>query len=98
MPEPVIAIVAAAVKRGREKEFEALVRELFVLVRRKGYGNDRLLRSLKPGNIYFDIRDWASLEAAERAHRDPEIHTFWAKLDKVCRIRHIVGAAREVKL
>ena len=97
MPGPIIAIVAATVKPGREKEFERLARQLFEVVRGKGYGTDRLVRSLSQPNLYFDIRDWASIEAVERAHRDPEIHTLWAQFHRVSKISHVVGSAREVK-
>ncbi len=97
MPEAVIAIAVAEVKPGKEAEFEGLARELFALMRRKGYGTDRLVRSLHRPHLYYDIRDWSSLEAAEEAHRDPEIHRFWARLDGVCKITEVV-TAREVKL
>jgi hypothetical protein len=98
MSEPIIAIVSAEVFSGKEKEFEALTRELFALVRRKGYGTDRLIRSTKQLNLYFDIRDWTNADAANRAHADPEIHALWAKLGKVCKIAHVVGAATEVRM
>jgi quinol monooxygenase YgiN len=96
MPEAVIAIAAAEVRPGKEPEFEELARELFALVRRKGYGTDRLVRSLRKPHLYYDIRDWSSLEAAEEAHRDPEIQALWARLDGVCKVTEVVSA-REVK-
>jgi hypothetical protein len=96
MSEAIIAIVSAEVLPRKEKEFEALTRKLFALVGRKGYGTDGLIHSTKQPNLYFDLRDWTSAQAAERAHADPEIHAQWAKLDEVCKIAHVVGAATEV--
>ena len=96
MLEPIVAIAAAEVFPGKEAEFENLARELFDLIRKKDYGADRLVRSLRQPNLYYDIRDWSSREAAEQAHRDPEIHSLWTRLDKVCRVTEVVSAAREV--
>jgi len=98
MSEPVIAIVAAEVIPGKESEFEDLTRELFAVVRRKRYGTDRLMRSTKQPNLYYDIREWANAEAAQKAHQDPAIHTLWAQLDQVCKFTHVVSSALEVRL
>lgn len=98
MLEPIIAIAAAEVFPGKEAEFENLARELFDLIRKKAYGSDRLVRSLRQPNLYYDIRDWSSREAAEQAHRDPDIHALWARLGKVCRVTEVVSAASEVLL
>jgi quinol monooxygenase YgiN len=97
MPEAVVAIAVAEVKPNKEAEFKELARELFALISRKGYGTDRLVRSLHSPHLYYDIRDWSSLEAAEEAHRDPEIHALWARLNGVCKVTEVVSA-REVKL
>jgi quinol monooxygenase YgiN len=97
MADSIVAIVSAEVRPGSEDEFLRLSRELFELIRRKGYGHDRLIRSTNKSNLFFDIRDWASGDAADRAHSDPEIHALWARLDRVCAISHVVGSAREVR-
>ncbi len=97
MADAIVAIVSAEVRPGAEEEFLSLSRELFELIRRKGYGSDRLIRSTKQPNLFYDIRDWTSSDAAGRAHADPEIHALWARLDRVCSISHVVGSAREVR-
>lgn len=98
MAEAMVAIVSVEVRPGSEEEFLNLSRELFALIRRKGYGSDRLIRSTKKPNLFFDIRDWTSSDAADRAHADPEMHALWAQLDRVCAISHVVGSAREVQM
>lgn len=94
----IVAIVAADVKPGKEAEFEQLARELFALMQRKNYGTDRLLLSRQQPNLYYDIRDWTSPQAAEQAHRDADVHALWARLDEVCKITHVVGSAHEVRV
>ena len=98
MPEPVIAIVVAEVFPGKEAEFETLAAQLFELIRRKDYGTDRLLRSLRQANVYYDIRDWASQEAAEQSQRDPELQSLRARLAEICKVSEIIYSAREVSL
>jgi quinol monooxygenase YgiN len=98
MPDPVVAIACAEVFPGKEAEFEALAKELFALVRRKKYGADRMVRSLRQPTLYYDIRDWSSQEAAVRAHQDPEIRALWARMAKICKLTELVSVAREVRL
>ncbi len=83
---------------GKEAEFETLAGQLFELIRRKDYGTDRLLRSLRQSNLYYDIRDWASQETAEQSQGDPELHALRARLAGICKVTEVINAAREVSL
>ncbi|MGH9704888.1 MAG: antibiotic biosynthesis monooxygenase family protein [Candidatus Acidiferrales bacterium] len=98
MPEPVVAIVVAEVFPGKEAEFETLAAQLFELIRRKDYGTDRLLRSLRQSNVYYDIRDWASQEAAEQSQCDPELQALRTRLAGICKVSEVIYSAREVSL
>ena len=74
---PAIAIFEAL--PGKEDEARQTLRALLQLLAAKGYSRDLLFHD-PVKNRYFALRYWASEEARARAHEDPEVHTFWAKL------------------
>jgi cytidine deaminase len=93
-----VSVVATEVRPGREDEFLGLVDELHALIRRRGYGSDRLLQDGKNPRLYYHVRTWSTAEAASRCADDPEVVNLWSKLDPTIRIAHLVGMARPVDL
>ncbi len=97
MPDEVLAIAIFEPIKGKDKQCLAVTRELFDFLRRKGYGRDLLYRDAKNPRVYLNFRYWASEKAALAAHQDPELHQFWARLAKVCRIKKIYERLEEVE-
>ena len=64
---------------GKEEDARGTLRALLQTLAAKGYSRDLLFHD-PVKNRYFALRYWASEEARARAHEDPEVHTFWAKL------------------
>lgn len=89
MPEEIFAVAIFEPKKGKEKECLAVTRELFDFLQRKGYVRDQLYRDSAHPSVYLNFRWWASEAGARQAHQDPELHAFWGRLSKVCKIKKI---------
>ena len=96
MRKEILAIAIFEPIEGKEKKCMKLTRELCAYLRRKGYARDKIYRSREHLLEFFDVRYWASADAAARAHRDPKVHKFWARLERVCRIKKIYEKLEEV--
>jgi cytidine deaminase len=69
----VVSVMALEIIPGREGEFLSLAGRMQGLIRRKGYGNNQLLRDGTDPLRYYDIRIWRNAEAAAQAERDRDI-------------------------
>ncbi len=81
---------------GHEREFLAVLRELYALMERKGYSRDSLARSSDGPPQYFNIRRWTSAHARQEAHEDPDVHRYWAQLGHLCHMRRVHETLDEV--
>jgi cytidine deaminase len=88
-----VSVMAAKVLAGKEVEFLALAHELHELIRARGYGTDLLLQDGRNPGLYYDIRTWASREAADRCHADREVHAIWARVDTTMKLSHLIANA-----
>ncbi|TVS07948.1 MAG: hypothetical protein EA423_02780 [Phycisphaerales bacterium] len=83
-----MGVISMAVYRprpGREEELRALIRERPPIMRRLGYLTEREHLVLKAADgTLFELSEWVSREAIDRAHGDPEVLAMWAKFDEVC--------------
>ena len=89
MPEEILAVAIFEPNQGKEKECLAVTRELFDFLQRKGYARDQLFRDSAHPGVYLNFRWWASEAVARQAHQDRELHAFWGRLAKVCKIKKI---------
>jgi cytidine deaminase len=90
-----VSVIVVDVAPGREPEYARLARELDALLRRKEYGWHELIQDQLVPSRFYDIRHWASAQAAELCHHDPDVRAIWQKLDPAIdlRLTHLVDLA-----
>ena len=76
----ILAIAIFECAEDKDAETLEVLRGLYGLMQRKGYGRDSLYRDAKNPHRYVNFRYWSSEEARKQAHEDPDVHKFWAKL------------------
>ena len=72
-----------------EQELLAVIHRLYALMEAKGYSRNTLLRSRREPVYFINIRYWASEQARQDAHEDPEIHRCWSRLGQLCQIPRV---------
>ena len=80
------------VRAGQEKAFEALLERHWPSLRRLGLATDEPSRVYRGADgegrpLYWEIFDWTSEAAVERAHTHPEIAAIWDRMDPLCESR-----------
>jgi quinol monooxygenase YgiN len=75
---------------GKDGETLQLLSELYGLLRRKGYSRDLLYRDLKDKGRFVNLRYWASEEARDEAHEDPEVHRLWQRLGNLSKVEAVL--------
>jgi quinol monooxygenase YgiN len=82
----------AYIRPNEDKEADTLqiLAELYGLLGRKGYSRDLLYRDLKDRGRFVNLRYWASEEAREEAHEDPEVHRLWQRLGNVSQVEAVL--------
>lgn len=79
---------------GMESASLATMRELNLIVSRKGYGRDLLYRG--GDSHYLLLRYWNSEQARSSAQEDPEILRCWARLGNEIKILKVYEKLEEV--
>jgi hypothetical protein len=90
MEKEILALAVLEPHIGREEECLALLRELYDLLKAKGYSQDLLFRDVKSEvtaqERFVHMRIWGSRETRDEAMQDPEVHRFWMRLPELCKI------------
>lgn len=79
---------------GMEAASLATIRELNLIVSKKGYGRDLLYRS--GASRYVLLRYWNSEQARSDAQEDPELLRCWARLGNEIQILKVYEKLEEV--
>lgn len=80
------------VKRGKEKEFEKLLKTHWPTLHQLGFVTDVVSQHFKGEEqdnrepIYFEIFEWLE-DAVDRAHEHPEVMAIWEPMDQLCESR-----------
>jgi len=80
-----IVIVAYKPKQDKESELVELVESHLSILRTEGLVSDRdsiVMRSTD-GTV-VEVFEWASKEAIEAAHKNPEVQKMWLEFSKIC--------------
>jgi hypothetical protein len=93
---PFLAIAIQRLRDGADEDYIAVMREMFAFVRAEGYGADRFYRDGETA-CYINIREWASPERAEAAHRDPRLREYWSRLAALSDTVGIYGQLEEIE-
>ena len=76
-------IVTYVVKRGKEKEFEKVLRRHWKILRSENLATEQLPFILKdPENpsVYKEIFEWKSKTSFKKAHESRKVQEIWTKL------------------
>lgn len=100
MSQQILALAILEPHVGKEEECQALLRQLYDLLKEKGYSRDILFRDGKqdhPGRERFvHVRIWTSHESRDEAVQDPDVHKFWMRLPELCNITQIYETLEEL--
>jgi quinol monooxygenase YgiN len=93
----VVSIAYIRPDDGKEEETLQVLSELYGVMRRKGYSRDLLYRDVKDkGGRLVNLRYWASEEAREEAHEDPEVHRLWQRLGGISKVEAVLEKLEEI--
>jgi len=86
MAHEILSMAILEALPGKEEELLGTLRDLYTLMKAKGYSRDALHRdSAQPGR-FLHLRRWASPATRAEAQVDPEVHHYWLKLPELCTI------------
>ena len=86
MGEEIVSLAIIEALPGKADELVSLLRELYTLMRSKGYSRDTLRRDASRPDRFFHMRYWKSDETRTDAQHDPEVHRYWLRLPELCNI------------
>lgn len=95
MEEEILAIAIVQPHHGKEAEVVSVLRELYALLRRKGYSRDLLYRDADDGRL-FNLRYWRSEDARRHAHEDSDVHQYWRRLSEICEVEKVYERLHDV--
>ena len=94
MEGEILAMAVIKAHAGKEEELLQLLREFYSVLRTMNYSRDLLYRD--GGGRFVNLRYWASEEARDAAHEDPNVHRFWRQLADICEIEHVYEKLEQV--
>ncbi len=86
MGEEIVSLAIIEALPGKEEELLSLLRDLYTLMRAKGYSRDTLRRDTSRPEHFFHTRYWKSEDTRTEAQHDPEVHRYWLRLPELCNI------------
>jgi hypothetical protein len=100
MSKQILALAVLEPHLGKEQDCQNLLRELYDLLKSKGYSRDVLFRESKkdgsPKERFVHLRVWTSSETREEAMQDPDVHKYWIRLPELCSITTIYESLEEL--
>jgi hypothetical protein len=94
MSQPEVVIALYRPKAGKVSELEQLVKAHFPVLKEYGLTTERetLIARSSDGTI-IEIFEWASSEAAKKAHDHPAVAKIWEAMAMVCDFGKLEGLA-----
>ena len=86
LAEEIVSVAIIEALPGKEDELIAMLRELYLMMRAKGYSRDVLRRDASRPGRFVHTRFWKSEEMRAEAQHDPEVHRYWLRLPELCDI------------
>jgi hypothetical protein len=94
MAREILAMAVIKAHEGKEEELLQTLRDFYSMLQTMNYSRDVLYRDR--GGRYVNLRYWASEEARDAAHEDPNVHRFWRRLAEICEIEHVYETLEQV--
>ncbi len=76
-------IVTYVVKRGKEKEFEKVLKKHWKVLRSENLTTEQLpflLKDPESPSVYKEIFEWKSRRSFQKAHESRKVQEIWSKL------------------
>jgi len=96
LAEEIVSVAIIEALPGKGDELIAMLRELYSMMRAKGYSRDVLRRDASRHDRYVHTRFWKSAEMRAEAQHDPEVHRYWLRLPELCDIPTIYESLEKV--
>jgi quinol monooxygenase YgiN len=96
MADEIVSLALIESLPGKEDELLATLRDLYTLMRAKGYCRDVLHRDTSRPDRFLHLRYWISPEMRSEAQSDPEVHRHWLKLPELCTITIVYESLEKV--
>jgi quinol monooxygenase YgiN len=96
MAEEILSMAILEALPGKEEELLSTLRELYTLMKAKGYSRDSLHRDSAQPDRFLHLRRWTSSEMRPEAQVDPEVHRYWLKLPELCTIPTVYESLEKV--
>ncbi|MBV9086675.1 MAG: hypothetical protein JOY79_04265 [Acidobacteriaceae bacterium] len=87
MQREILAMAILKARDGKEQELVQLLRDFYSMLQTMNYSRDILYRAAD--GRFVNLRYWASEEARDTAHEDPNVHRFWRRLADICDIEQV---------
>jgi quinol monooxygenase YgiN len=84
MTNEVVSVAILEALPGKDDELLTLLRELYTMMRAKGYCSDWLYRDTDRPHRFIHLRRWKSGELRSEAQTDPDVHRYWQQLPELC--------------
>jgi len=94
MQREILAVAVIKAHVGKEEELVQVLRDFYSMLRTMNYSRDVLYRD--GGGRFVNLRYWASEEARDTAHEDPNVHRFWRRLSEICEIEQVYEELEQV--
>lgn len=96
MAEEIVSLAILEALPGKEDEVLSTLRELYTMMKGKGYCRDTLYRDTSRPERFLHLRHWTSPEMRQEAQADPEVHRYWLKLPELCTVTTVYEALEKV--
>lgn len=98
MSQEIFAIAVVRPEEGHEEEVMEILRELYIVMKKKDYSRNVLYRDAKDPSRLVNLRYWSSEEARSRAQEDPDVHRQWARLGQVAKVENVIESLEEIPM
>jgi quinol monooxygenase YgiN len=96
MAQEIFSIAVLEALPGKQEELLAKLRELYTMMRAKGYCRDTLHRDSSDPGRFLHVRRWTSPEMRSEAQVDPDVHRYWQMLPELCIIPIVYESLEKV--
>jgi quinol monooxygenase YgiN len=96
MAQEIFSLAVLEALPGKQEELLAKLRELYTMMRTKGYCRDTLHLDSSNPSRFLHLRRWTSAEMRLEAQADPDVHRFWQMLPELCTIPTVYESLEKV--
>ncbi len=92
----ILSIAIFEIADAKDEEAVLVLRELLATLRQKGYSRDIYYRDSRNPRRLVNLRWWASAEARQAAHEDPDVYRYWAQLGHLINMEKVYESLEEI--